>query len=350
MPLELPSRKELEKAAGILRKEDGGTDYEYAVGVVARWRSAHFFPVNEYHARIRSKLKGLGFKRPLAAQRLKRMPSIIGKLRRFGEMSLARMQDIGGIRVILKDMSEVRMFHSILCKKGMPPETVLLSKDYIQEPKKDGYRSIHQVFRYVNATHPELDGLRIEVQIRTELQHSWATAVETLGVIEKQSFKTGEGGEDFKYFFKLASALFAIYEKQPVIAELSEKSDEEIAAEFCELEKRLNVYSKLTSLAVSDWHIESVESKKSTAYQVLELDSEKGTLSVVQFTKNQQGQAEDFYKIRESAAKQNPGLDVVMVSVGALKEVKKAYPNYFLNNALFVKNAKRICANILGKE
>jgi hypothetical protein len=70
----------------------------------------------------------------------------------------------------------------------------------------------------------------------------------------------------------------------------------------------------------------------------------------VQFTKNQQGQAEDFYKIRESAAKQNPGLDVVMVSVGALKEVKKAYPNYFLNNALFVKNAKRICANILGKE
>jgi ppGpp synthetase/RelA/SpoT-type nucleotidyltranferase len=57
------------------------------------------------------------------------MPSIIGKLRRFGDMSLARMQDIGGIRVILKDMSEVRKFHSNLCKKGMSPETILPSKD-----------------------------------------------------------------------------------------------------------------------------------------------------------------------------------------------------------------------------
>lgn len=35
----------------------------------------------------------------LAARRLKRMPSIVGKLRRFPKMQASRMQDIGGWRL-----------------------------------------------------------------------------------------------------------------------------------------------------------------------------------------------------------------------------------------------------------
>ncbi|MFW2058189.1 (p)ppGpp synthetase, partial [Acinetobacter haemolyticus] len=86
---------------------------------------------------------------------------------------------------------------------------VIPCHDYIESPKNDGDRSIHQVFTYKSRDHSGLDGLKIELQIRTALQHSWATAVETLGVIENASIKSGFGSDDIKKFIKLSSALFS---------------------------------------------------------------------------------------------------------------------------------------------
>lgn len=87
----------------------------------------------------------------------------------------------------------------------------------IQKPKNDGYRCLHQVFKYYSENNAEINGLQVEIQIRTNLQHAWATAVETLGLLEKTSFKTGEWTPEYSQFFKLASALFSYYEKQAMM-------------------------------------------------------------------------------------------------------------------------------------
>lgn len=52
-------------------------------------------------------------------------------------------------------------------------------------PKMDGYRGIHDVYEYdVRSDYGVMwNGLLIEIQYRTLLQHSWATAVEVAGLL-----------------------------------------------------------------------------------------------------------------------------------------------------------------------
>ena len=210
-PIEVPSKSSVHKAGSILRKENATSEeLEQALTTLSRWRALHSYPINTFQAYLRLKVKKSDYDDPIIAQRLKRLPSIIQKLKRYPRMGLETMQDIGGLRVILKDVSMVYNLYSSLSKAHFKHIPLLPPNDYIKNPKPDGYRSLHQVYKYVNNNHPELNVLHIEIQIRTSLQHAWATAVETLGIVEKSSFKTGEGDEKFKRFFKLSSALFSM--------------------------------------------------------------------------------------------------------------------------------------------
>lgn len=348
--IDVPSRKQVQKAGKLLAKADSTTaDFERGMTILSQWRSLHSYPINTFQATLRSKVKRLGFKSPIIAQRLKRTPSIIRKLQRFPNMDLSRMQDIGGIRIVLGNIKDVYRLHNdiLTSKRRFEHEAVLPPYDYIKQPKEDGYRSLHQVFKYKSQHHPELDGLFIELQIRTKLQHSWATAVETLGMIEKSSFKTGEGADEFKRFFKLASGLFAHHEKQPTTDEIAGMSMADMASELMVLEQQLQIYAKLTGLIVTGKHIEN-SSNKSNEYHLMELDTSKDspTVSLIPFTKSQLELAESLYRVREIETKDSPNIEVVLISAGNLKDIKKAYPNYFLDTQDFIKNLKNICNKI----
>lgn len=350
--IEVPSKKTVKKAGKTLTKDVTQAEYTEAMGVLSQWRSLHSYPINTFNSTLRKKVKRLGFKSPLIAQRLKRTPSIVRKLQRFPDMSLARMQDIGGLRIILSSVDDVYRLHKDIVRTGgrSKHEPLLPPKDYIKEPKQDGYRSLHQVFKYKSDTRPELNGLQIELQIRTKLQHAWATAVETLGMIEQSSFKTGEGTEDFKQFFKLASALFSYHEKQPILAEYANSDIIKVANELLELNQALNIFDKLQGLIVSARHIETT-STLSAEYHLMELDTSKDypSVNLVAFTKAQFEIAEGYYRIREIEIKDNPNIELVLISAGNIKDIKKAYPNYFLDTQDFIKHLNAICDKVLGK-
>lgn len=129
------------------------------------------------------------------------MPSIIDKLKRFDSLELSRMQDIGGLRIVVPTIDDIKKVHDRLLRKT---STLSLSneKDYINRdgPKSDGYRSVHMIFKYKSKKHPELTHYNIEIQIRTQLQHCFATTVETLGMIDNESYKTGKGEFKTKRF------------------------------------------------------------------------------------------------------------------------------------------------------
>ena len=75
------------------------------------------------------------FSGSLVAQRLKRTPSIVEKLRRFESMSLDRMQDIGGLRVIVPEIDNVyRLYRLIVSSKRFKYQLELPPHDYIREP------------------------------------------------------------------------------------------------------------------------------------------------------------------------------------------------------------------------
>ena len=89
----------------------------------------------------------------IISQRLKRLPSIIGKLKRFKNLDVGRMQDLAGARIILsnlKDTEEIAnyLIEKVYKSKGKNNFLFIREKNYIKKPKEDGYRSIHQIFKY----------------------------------------------------------------------------------------------------------------------------------------------------------------------------------------------------------
>ncbi len=341
----VPPKKAVRRAGQILRSENHTEiDLNQALQVLSDWRALFYRPINTFQALIRKKIKDHGIKSAVVAQRLKRTPSIVAKLKRFPDMQLDRMQDIGGVRAVLGSVDEVRSVHAAIVKARHKHSPVLPPKDYIAEPKADGYRGIHQVFKYGTTQYEELQGMLVEVQLRTKLQHYWATAVETLGVIEKSSFKTGIGDEKFKHFFRLSSALFSLHEKQPVVASLCEKTPEEIVAEFEELEKSLGVFDKLSAFTSVIKAVSGVENKKSDGYYLVILDTDKKTITSIPFASDQLKLAEQTYMLFEQQVV--PTTDIVLAAAGDMKDLRTAYPNYFVDTKAFVSSLKAICKTI----
>lgn len=337
---QIPCKSAVAVAGQVLAGVSQQMSDEEALNVLFAWRAIFSYPLNALQMYLRNLVARKKITSAIIAQRLKRTPSIIEKLKRFQNMRLDRMQDIGGVRIIVNKIDEVRKVYKYLSEsKGFKHQLKLPPYDYIEHPKKDGYRSFHQVIRYKGRTHSELDGLRLEIQIRTKLQHSWATAVETLGMIEKSSIKTGGGSETAKRFFLLASALFAIDEKCNVPEELAGCSKNKLVEEFNAIDKQGNILTQLSSIAISAHHIDTVE-KNFTGYRVIQLFIQEQKVRLTAF-KNIED-AESFYKIREIETKDNPNIAIVLMSAGALKDIKKAYPNYFLDTKSFIQNIKRI--------
>src|SRR5438045_1467899 len=96
------TRGDVNRAGEIFRKADTLTpeNLGWAADILGKWRARHNYPINTFQATLRHKLKRID-KEALVAQRLKRIPSIVEKLRRFPDMQLVRMQDIGGLRAVV---------------------------------------------------------------------------------------------------------------------------------------------------------------------------------------------------------------------------------------------------------
>lgn len=132
------SKSQVNKAGEILA--DLGTysasEQEWASRVLANWRACHGYPINTFQATLRDKLKPID-ENAIVAQRLKRAPSIILKLRRFNGMKLARMQDIGGLRAVVGSVEQVNKLEDAYRKSRFKHE-LTSSKTILKNLRKTG--------------------------------------------------------------------------------------------------------------------------------------------------------------------------------------------------------------------
>ena len=110
--------------------------------------------------------------------RVKSPESIMDKLRRGGhEFSLASMtqnlNDIAGIRIICQYIDDIYTVAGMLGKQD--DITVIKIKDYIKNPKPNGYRSYHMVVEVPVFFSEKKHSVRVEVQFRTIAMDFWAS-------------------------------------------------------------------------------------------------------------------------------------------------------------------------------
>jgi len=269
------------------------------------------------------------------AKRIKRIDSIRIKLERFRTMRLSTLQDIAGTRLIFKNQASLdEAFMNI---RGARRRHVLKKlDDYHGSPKEDGYRGIHLVYQ-------TSDGKLIEVQLRTELEHIWATAVETYGTLQQTSFKTGHGDTEWKTFFKVLSSYFAVLENSKPLLEHQMWSDHKIKLKIKSYTRKLQVIERLNAVSSS---MEIIVDRRSKArmgkYAILELDMQEGVTRIDIFHQKEISTAINEYTNRELAIKKQSPKNIVFVNIESLESLQKTYPNYFLNSKTLLKRLSKL--------
>ncbi len=109
--------------------------------------------------------------------RLKSAESIIEKLQRKGLKVSAKeieknLYDVAGIRVICSFIDDIYMLKESLERQD--DITILEEKDYIKNPKKNGYRSLHLIVEIPIFLLNEKKMMKVEVQLRTIAMEFWA--------------------------------------------------------------------------------------------------------------------------------------------------------------------------------
>ena len=330
------SNKEVNRAAIQLANQSDQEAFRRAMDVVADWRTWHQGPVARFRT-ILEYVAGEVDPSSFIATRLKRIPTIIEKLKRQPTMKLSTMQDIGGLRAVVNTVADVRSVREALSRVICTAQTWELAgvKDYIENPAPSGYRGLHLVYRYKGKSELDrsYDGLRIEVQVRTKLQHIWATAVETVGVFRGESLKSGEGDPEWLEFFRLAAEFVAQRERAE-----SARPGQELAA----LRDKLNVGPRLGLYNVSRQIMEDPElaahmSSQGGKYAVMVHNMETRAVRVWGFASNLVEAAVQRQREEEERYVNDPTVQTVMVSVDSLEELPQAYPNYFAETRGFVE-------------
>lgn len=109
--------------------------------------------------------------------RIKSAQSVREKLKKRGfpgdaKTSLAELSDVIGIRVVTHFIGDI---YAILAQlKSSGQWEVIQIKDYISNPKQNGYRSLHVILR-IPVNHPDFVFITAEIQLRTIAMDCWAS-------------------------------------------------------------------------------------------------------------------------------------------------------------------------------
>ena len=132
---------------------------------------------------VKDNIIGLGY-RPTT--RVKTRSTLVDKLRRE-TARLSQVQDLAGARIVVRDQVLQDKARDTICERFESLGCSCKVIDRRQHPSF-GYRAIHVIVYW--------DQIPVEVQIRTELQDTWAQIVERLGDRWGRGLRYGEEPEE----------------------------------------------------------------------------------------------------------------------------------------------------------
>ncbi len=343
----LVSKKEIDRAATSIRHGVIDEERLTAIKTIQNFREFHLYPLmllKNHLVRTSAKVSG----KTNVARRLKRLSTIVDKLERTtldGENSnsikLTRMQDIAGCRAIVKDLKKLKALQQRL-ERSKSVHRIIKTRDYLI-PKPSGYGGVHLVYScYEGQEAPhEWKKAKVEVQLRTELQHAWATSLEIIDTLEQTNLKTShDGHEKWREFFSIAGRLVAHHETACII----DSSDElnKLRIRLVELSDDLDVVSKITryTLAINFATDKDIPKRSKTGQGMFlvimhQPDVEQKNIRVtVKFFRLKESDIA-LERLNEADLDENIAISA-LVSASDVRALKQAYPNYFGSTKKFV--------------
>ena len=310
--------------------------------VIYNWRVSHAYALNTFQITLRRRAQKVDSE-AIVAQRSKRRSSIKAKLDRMAALPLSEMQDIAGCRAIVSSVSQVYELANGY-KQGYSNHKLVDEDDYIRRPKSDGYRGYHLIYQYYNPQFPEYEGLKVEIQLRSELQHCWATAVETADIFYREGLKAHRGSPEWRRFFALMGAAIAIREGCRRVPK-TPSSWQALRDELRESALQLNVKTRLSAFGRTLNIIGEVDTQRvGIKHVLLLLDPDQGneSLKLYGFRASSLDEAARQYASQETGKK--AGTDALLVSVSDAAMLRRAYPNYFLDTSVFLETLDNLIA------
>jgi putative GTP pyrophosphokinase len=316
------SKSRVNKAGENVRSN---TATEADLHVIEEWRAAHRGVLNTFQTVLHKRARD---KEITVAQRHKRKRTVFDKLIRQPKMSLSRMDDVAGCRLIFKNIRELYEFRESFHKarfrhkRRNHPDKY----DYIQRPKATGYRGIHDVYEYdVNSeVGKRLTGLYVEIQYRTQVQHAWGTANEVIGFITESEPKFQRGDERITYAMALASEILA-RAHESMKGCFPEFGDRELVEKFLSVDREIGLLESLRSLNASG----KADTKNKNTILIFK-DGEPLEMKAYR-------DATDALHELFHLENQHPEWDVVLVRAESSDEVRIAFKNYFSDARDFIK-------------
>jgi ppGpp synthetase/RelA/SpoT-type nucleotidyltranferase len=304
--------------------------------IIDEWRAAHRAVLNTFQAILRTRTRGTGV---VVAQRHKRRSTIFGKLRRFPEMQLSRMDDVAGCRLIFSSVKELYSFRRkfLEARFNHHRRNATDKYDYISKPKLTGYRGVHDVYEYdVNSeAGRSLKGLMVEIQYRTTIQHAWATAVEIIGFITESQPKFQEGDTRYHDAMALTSEILA-RSFEGLKGPFPEMSNVDLVKSFLSINDELGLLNMLRGLNAADTAV-------TTNRNAILIFSESQELEVQTYR-----DATEALRALFVLEKERPNNDIVLVRADSSEDVRLAFKNYFSDARDFIQLIENGCEKLSG--
>lgn len=338
-----PASKTQVRNAGRAVAEGRATDQDY--DLIDQWRAAHSYVLNTFKVWFRRRIEHSPIKAEFA-QRLKRRNTVLDKLQRQKPdgtpliRDVTTMQDFAGCRLIFENIDDLNTFRgSLLAPRSLSNVNHRLKHldlekyNYIEHPKKTGYRGVHDVFlhhprphRIGDTTSAPWQGLMVEVQYRTRAQHAWATALEISDIMDRQRTKFGHGDDDRGVFFAMASEIIA-RRHEGITRAYPDVDTEDLEDRFARLEGELGILQRLGAMRQFE---EFDKLRKHNVLSIFSSDTGGYSLDVEVFRNS-----EDAVARAGQLEASGESINAVYVT-GEPKQLRSAYRNYFNDPVDFV--------------
>lgn len=308
------SKNQVRKLGALIRSNGKEIDKDL-LDKLQKYRKSYHSIANVIFTKLREQSENIdGIK--VSSYRIKRIESIISKLSRYPKMKLDTMWDICGCRCVVSNERSLIELRNLLAKELF----IKKEMDYITVAKPDGYKGIHL---YVTES---IDSNEVvEIQLRTEKHHNWATFVEIIDLTYDLKIKEGEKHPDFNRLHKLMSIDLENLET-------NQKS------EILDIESTHKIFNRLSKIfnknyiKVRQQWLEA-EEKTENKFYIFSVGSDL-IPNIESFTEYKK--AENRYYELFSTKRQNVLL--AHLDTPTYSQVKIAYSNYILTMHQFFKD------------